>query len=263
MLPDTCNSGVSGNTEGVLATRLAWSAKMPILLKRLTFGRAHDRLQELIPIASFSSLGVAGDYTVWASRGFEWEPASLELSLVADQSLDWQPELIRAYETPGWVAADFHLHSEWSPDSDVPLRQRILACVCEGIEYAVATDHDVITDYAPFVADALKPLIQVAIGLEVTTPKIGHLNVWPLTLNPNKPGHLKRTPKPESRIITGGICFEGGMATPRAAPGLPPSRCAGHRRAGRTPHRCSRLGRAEAVCPGWFPVRENAGHPWR
>ena len=181
--------------EGVDLTDLSITAQLPAFLvvtadapMRVTLVRNGGRDVRYVAAGTTPLPVVPGDYTVWASRGFEWEPASLELSLVADQSLDWQPELIRAYETPGWVAADFHLHSEWSPDSDVPLRQRILACVCEGIEYAVATDHDVITDYAPFVADALKPLIQVAIGLEVTTPKIGHLNVWPLPLNPNQPG---------------------------------------------------------------------------
>ena len=83
---------------------------------------------------------------------------------------------------------DFHLHSEWSGDSNVPLRDRVLSCAAEGIEYAVATDHDVITDYGPFVLPSLKDAIRVGIGVETSTLAYGHFNSWPHEMNPNLPG---------------------------------------------------------------------------
>ncbi len=40
------------------------------------------------------------------------------------------------------MSADFHVHSENSVDSFVPLPVRVRAIAAEGLEFVVATDHD-------------------------------------------------------------------------------------------------------------------------
>ena len=58
---------------------------------------------------------------------------------------------LRSVVPPGWVAADLHLHSSPSPDSRVTLAERVGSLVCNGIDFAVATDHNRITDLRPAV----------------------------------------------------------------------------------------------------------------
>ncbi len=129
-----------------------------------------------------------GDYSLIASRGFEWEIATTNVTVAADGSATWAPTLVRSVDTTGWVASEFHIHSEWSTDSGVPLRDRVLSCAAEGIEYVVATDHDVVTDYGPFLLPSLNGFLQVASGVETSTAKFGHINSWPWVLDKDKGG---------------------------------------------------------------------------
>ncbi|MFT7622542.1 MAG: hypothetical protein ACI9WU_001715 [Myxococcota bacterium] len=129
-----------------------------------------------------------GTYQLTATRGFEYEIDRTEVTVEAGGTASWTPVLVRSVDTTGWIAADFHLHSEWSVDSNIPLRQRILSCAAEGVEYAVATDHDVITDYAPFVLPSIADHIVVAQGVEISTQPWGHINVWPLERDVDKTG---------------------------------------------------------------------------
>lgn len=61
---------------------------------------------------------------------------------------------LRPVLPPAWIAADLHLHSSPSPDSRVTLAQRVGSLVCNGIDFAVATDHNRITDLSPAVRAA-------------------------------------------------------------------------------------------------------------
>jgi len=81
-------------------------------------------------------------------------------------------------ETPGWIAGDLHLHAEPSYDSNVSLPDRIASLVAEGVEFAVATDHNHVTDYRPtIIATGARRMIASAPGVEITTwdPQWGHL----------------------------------------------------------------------------------------
>lgn len=129
-----------------------------------------------------------GAYTVHASRGYEYEPDTTTMTAIAGESVSWSPTVVRSVDTAGWVASDFHLHSEWSTDSAVPLRDRILSCAAEGVEYAVATDHDMVTDYESAFPESLAGLIVVASGVEASTLSKGHFCVWPFTPDPSKVG---------------------------------------------------------------------------
>ena len=164
------------------AAALVVTLDMPIRLSVQPAGGGFDTVplppgENVVPLAP-------GDYTVVASRGFEYEMDQTTITLEPGGEAAWAPTLVRSVDTTGWIASDFHLHSEWSADSNVPLRQRVVACAAEGIEYAVATDHDVITDYGPYVLPAVKPFIAIGIGAEVSTAKFGHINTWPLKTNP-------------------------------------------------------------------------------
>lgn len=123
----------------------------------------------------------AGRYRVVVSRGPEFDLVDREIELVAGQTTTLTAALHRVVDTTGWVSADFHQHALPSPDSSVSIADRLIANVAEGVEVAVATDHNQITDYAEVLADLdLAAPLATIVGLEATTERIGHFQAYPL-----------------------------------------------------------------------------------
>jgi hypothetical protein len=122
-----------------------------------------------------------GDYILHAGRGFEWGVECSAISLRAGETKQVALQLRREVPTAGWIAADSHIHTlTHSGHGDAKIEERMLTIAGEGIELAVATDHNHHTDYAPSatsmgVAERFTPVI----GNEVTT-KHGHFNVFPI-----------------------------------------------------------------------------------
>ena len=124
----------------------------------------------------------SGHYRIFASRGLEWSLDSTELELVAGKEASWTARLDRELDTRGWVGGDFHLHTlTHSGHGDANLEERVIALLGEGVEFAVATDHDHHTDYAPTMAalEVGAGELSAVTGNEVTT-SIGHMNAFPL-----------------------------------------------------------------------------------
>lgn len=122
-----------------------------------------------------------GDYLVYMSRGSEYELKVTEVSLSAGQEQTLIDVLERQIETPHYVSADFHLHAAPSLDSDLLLRHRVRTAAGEGLEHLVATDHNFVTDYAPFIVrENLTEWLSSMIGLELTTLEAGHFNTFPI-----------------------------------------------------------------------------------
>ena len=122
-----------------------------------------------------------GDYILHAGRGFEWSVGRAAISLRAGDTKQVALQLRREVPTAGWIAADSHIHTlTHSGHGDAKIEERMLTIAGEGIELAVATDHNHHTDYAPSaasmgVSDRFTPVI----GNEVTT-KHGHFNAFPI-----------------------------------------------------------------------------------
>ena len=126
-----------------------------------------------------------GTYDLVVSRGPEYEVTTKRVTLRAGAFEASQLTLTRAFETPGWVAGDFHIHAQPSTDSGLPIEQRVISCAAEGLEVAVATDHNYITDYAPAIASSgLDPWLLGISGMELTTFEMGHFNGYPLKIDP-------------------------------------------------------------------------------
>src|SRR5262249_34306436 len=66
----------------------------------------------------------------------------------------------------------------------MPLRDRLLSAAGEGVEIAISTDHNFISDWRPTV-DALRlgPWMTSFVGIEFTTLESGHFNSFPLAYN--------------------------------------------------------------------------------
>ena len=122
-----------------------------------------------------------GNYTVFASRGFEFSVATQAVTLVAGKSQSVALTIRRAVPTHGWVAADTHIHTlTKSRHGDATEDERMLTIAGEGIELAVATDHNLHADYTEATQRTrLSDRFTSVIGNEVTT-KAGHFNAFPI-----------------------------------------------------------------------------------
>jgi hypothetical protein len=143
----------------------------------------------------------AGDYTVYASRGFEYGADSVEFTLAADETVKKSLTIRRQVATPGYVSCDTHIHSrEFSGHGDATAVERAITIAGEGLELAIATDHNVCADYGPAARETvLTKYFTTVVGCEVTT-KVGHFNVFPLTAGAKPPDH---TPLEWSKIFAG------------------------------------------------------------
>ncbi len=132
-----------------------------------------------------SVAAMPGDYNLVVSRGTEYEIQSIPVQIRSGKTASVDVTLERAFSSPGYVAADLHLHATNSPDSSLSLTDRIISLVGEDIEFAAATDHNAFTDYDPAIASTdLKDWITATVGVEVTSIEMGHFNGYPLNYNP-------------------------------------------------------------------------------
>lgn len=126
-----------------------------------------------------------GTYDLVVTRGPEYEITSEQVTLTAGSYAGKQLQLTRSFDTPGWVAGDFHIHAQPSTDSGLPIDERVTSCAAEGLEVAVATDHNYVTDYAPVIASSgLDPWMLGVPGMELTTFEAGHFIGYPLKVDP-------------------------------------------------------------------------------
>ena len=155
--------------------------------RRISFGsnlRASGAERAFCPVDGVAEfvLPRGEPFEIWATRGIEYDAAHARvIPDSAETKLDLSVR--RVVDTAGWISGDFHLHAAPSPDSAIPLQDRVASVIAEGVEFGVATDHNRITDYAPAVAAlGVEAWLLTAIGDEITThdPPLGHFNAFPL-----------------------------------------------------------------------------------
>ncbi|MEZ4280350.1 MAG: CehA/McbA family metallohydrolase [Myxococcota bacterium] len=136
-----------------------------------------------------------GAYRAIATRGPEFaaHEGTIEVHPGKTAKLAFAP-LPRVAPTPGWLAADLHVHSGRSFDSNLPEARQIEAFAASGAEVLVSTEHDRIFDPRETIAAAgLAGEIVGVTGSEMTSAwaggespfTAGHLNVFPLEREAN------------------------------------------------------------------------------
>ncbi len=155
---------------------------------------------------SVSLAGVPGDpesvslapgrYRVFSSRGPEYGLGEAQLEVAPGASLRLAIEAPRrVLDSPGWIAADLHVHAAGSFDTSLPVQERVRSFVAQGGEVLVATEHDHVLDYAPVIrALGVAAELVSVVGVEATsivhspaTPHtFGHANAFPLPFRPRE-----------------------------------------------------------------------------
>jgi hypothetical protein len=154
----------------------------------VSFGTASGPQHAVRPGVVYSGNGAvrlklpAGQYVIWAGRGFEYSVATTEVELARGSHTSRRLTLRREVDTPGWAAMDTHVHTgTFARHGDASADERILTIAGEGIELPVSTEHNVRVDLEVRAREAgLREHFTPIIGSEVTTRSLGHFNVFPL-----------------------------------------------------------------------------------
>ncbi|MCI0534557.1 MAG: CehA/McbA family metallohydrolase, partial [Verrucomicrobiales bacterium] len=122
-----------------------------------------------------------GEYNVYVTRGMEWSRLRLPMSATRSAPPRLDVTIRREVDTTGFIAADTHIHTvTYSKHGDASIDERMITIAAEGVELAVATDHNHHTDYiAPQIKSGLTNHFTPVTGNEVTTEN-GHFNAFPL-----------------------------------------------------------------------------------
>jgi hypothetical protein len=122
-----------------------------------------------------------GVHRVVVSRGYEYELHDEEVTAVAGETAEVTARLTRSVDTPGMLSADFHIHTNRSPDAPDSGERKIRDAAAEGLEVPLRSDHDWVNDFDDEVqALGLAPYAFGVSSLELTTFVWGHFGVFPL-----------------------------------------------------------------------------------
>ena len=132
----------------------------------------------------------AGNYLIFASRGPESTMDLKVVEVLEDRVLELEFRVDKVVETRGFISLDPHLHTINS-DSSVRIPERLRSIVAEGVDLALATDHNYVTDYLPTLKKlGLDRWLAVLPGEEVTPRDFYiHFNVYPFPYEENEANH--------------------------------------------------------------------------
>ncbi len=130
-----------------------------------------------------------GTYLVYASRGPEYTMDQKITEITLQMFRRDKQELVfvidKVVDTKKFISFDAHMHTIYS-DGRVKIQERLKSLVAEGVDVAVSTDHNTITDYNPDLKKLeLDKYLAVIIGSEVTKGGVIHFNTYPLIPDKN------------------------------------------------------------------------------
>lgn len=133
-----------------------------------------------------------GKYTLYATRGMEWGVAKQPIVVESQKPQSHTLVISREVDTTGFVACDSHIHTlPGSGHGNATYPERMITIAGEGIEVAIATDHNHISDYARYQTQSgTSTHFHSISGDEVTTHN-GHFTAFPLDPSKAVPGGVK------------------------------------------------------------------------
>jgi len=127
-----------------------------------------------------------GSYRVSASRGPEFSIDERSVSISEGETAELVFRIDRVIDRPDLISVDPHLHTLES-DGAVDVKSKIRAIVAEGVDVAIATDHNRPVDYRPALeALGLQDELIAFVGAEVTVPERLDYNTYPMIVRPDE-----------------------------------------------------------------------------
>ncbi len=175
------------DARGALAPLVALTNATPVRNTDLSSSIPEPAPIALRPGVVYTGSGQArvgirtGDYTVYASRGFEYGIATQRVHLANGRMARVALQLRHEVKMPGWISCDTHVHTlTFSGHGDATLEERMLTIAGEGIELSIATEHNFHADYSQAARRAgVAKWFTPVTGNEVTTAA-GHFNIFPI-----------------------------------------------------------------------------------
>jgi hypothetical protein len=154
----------------------------------VTLGTESDATHAVRPGVVYSASGAArlrvpaGRYVIHAGRGFEYSVARVAVAVASGETASHRLTIRREVDTTGWAAMDTHVHTgTFARHGDASIGERMPTIAGEGIELPVSTEHNTRVDFAARAGAAqVRSWFTPILGTEVTTPAIGHFNVFPV-----------------------------------------------------------------------------------
>lgn len=129
-----------------------------------------------------------GMHRVVVSRGYEYTMFDSDVDVPAGGRVDVPVDLERVVDTTGVVCADFHLHTNRSPDAPDDAALKLRSAAGEGLEIACRSDHEWVMGWEDVVAElGLESRVFGISSIELTTFSLGHFGVLPLDEVPDRP----------------------------------------------------------------------------
>ena len=148
---------------------------------RVTIARASDEIDRRVAFGTAEWSLPPGSYTVTVSRGMEYDIHQQDVTLADGGTAAVSAVLDRLVDTTGWVAGDFHIHSELSTDSVHGILDLLGLIAGEGLEVVASSDHDHLAEYPRFVEEAgVADHVLAVTGVESSPSPLMHANGYPL-----------------------------------------------------------------------------------
>ncbi len=184
-----------GGTLDVSAKDMATSEGLPVRIQVIPQAKiaappgawgipteANGRLFQAFAMDGTAKLAVPpGSYRVIVSRGYEYELVDVAVSVEAGKSTPVEARLARSVDSTGVMCADFHIHSNFSADSDdIPI-EKVKSAIADGLELPISSEHEWIIDFQPIITRlGLDKWASSFPSQELTTFTYGHYGVIPL-----------------------------------------------------------------------------------
>ena len=161
-----------------------------------TVGASSNSYMAVRPGVVYTGSGLAefglpeGIYTIYANRGMEFSVDSTIVTIEKDSDIRADLAIIRQVHPAGFISSDTHTHTfTHSGHGDASVEERMITIAGEGIDFPIATDHNIHIDYEPVATElGLRHYFTPAVGNEVTTG-IGHFNIFPTTAEAPVPNY--------------------------------------------------------------------------
>jgi len=127
-----------------------------------------------------------GTYLIYASRGPEYSFDQQVVEILKNDQQKFDFYINKEVDTADLISIDPHMHTTKS-DGKMSIAARVKSLAAEGIEVAMLTDHNYITNYLPALkSTGLENILSFIFGNEVTISGMIHYNTYPLAFREDK-----------------------------------------------------------------------------